>query len=120
MGIALVHWAPTFGDIVFLGDNVSSLTMALSGKGKGPLSALSREISWRKARGGWRFAVAHLPTESNTIADYLSRIHEPSPDGSTKQLVLPEVLKGAAEVRPPSLQQLWTLHRDPLDVFGRQ
>ena len=94
--------------------------MALSGKGKGPLSAHLREISWRKAKSGWRFAVAHLPTESNTIADYLSRIYEPSTDGSTKQMVLPEALKGAAECKPPSLQQLWTLHCDSLDVVGRQ
>ena len=62
-----------------LGDNVGALQNALSLSGKGPLIAVAREIAWRQAAQGWFFSVGHLPTESNTVADALSRRFAPAP-----------------------------------------
>ena len=68
-------WAPSFTHVgvSVLGDNLASLTLSLSFKGKAGLAKISRELSWRKVRGAWRYAAAHMPSEHNGIADALSR-----------------------------------------------
>ena len=43
-------------------------TRSLS-KVSGGLNRISLEISWRKVRFGWRYAVAHLSSEGNVVAD---------------------------------------------------
>ena len=88
--------------IAVIGDNTASLQLALSLSGGDGLLAISRELSWRKARFGWIFAVGHLPTESNGIADALSRLtqHQRPP-------CLPQPLLGIPIWRPPSVAKLW-------------
>ena len=76
LALVLLQWAGQYSELVLFGDNTSSLQMALSGKSKKTAEAsLLREIAWRKAKHRWAFAVAHLPTESNSLADFLSRIY---------------------------------------------
>ena len=78
--------------------------MALRGKAKGAEGALARELFILKARLGWRYAVAHLPSEANVVADALSRLAQP---GRAPQL--PVAVAGAAEVHVPHLSCLWSM-----------
>ena len=81
--LSLIAWPPssTSGPerLGVLGDNVGALQNALSLSGKGPLLTVAREIAWRQAAEGWHFSVGHIPTESNTVADALSRLSAPEP-----------------------------------------
>ena len=102
--LALCVWGDRFAasSVLILGDNMAALSSSLSLSGKGPLSAIAREISWRKARRGWTYEVAHLPAEHNTVADALSRTADP------KGCHWPyDALAAATPERPPRLQQLW-------------
>jgi len=90
--LALCTWgkqAARTGVAVY-GDNTGALSNALSLKGKGGLNLISRELAWRKIRGRWRYAVAHLPAEGNTLADAVSRIHAPA---GADQKAYPEELR---------------------------
>ena len=80
------------------------LQLALSGRAKKEMGALARELFIRRVRGDWKFSVGHLPSEHNTVADALSRLSEP---GTARQL--PQVLKCCAEVRVPTLAELWSV-----------
>ena len=102
--LVLLRYAPLFPGIAVAGDNTASLQVALSGKAKGALGALAREIFLRKAQQDWRYQVGHLPSEHNTIADYLSRLAQPG--APTAPLA---ELKGAAEVPVPDLSSLWAM-----------
>ena len=92
-----------FGMIIH-GDNLASLTLSLSRKGKHGLGRISRELSWRRVRYGWRYAVGHLPTERNTAADALSRLSAPKAD---RKQIPPEVAT-ARRLAAPRLADLWT------------
>ena len=85
-----------------IGDNTASLQLALSLSGSDGLLAISREMTWRKARLGWCFAVGHLPTEANGVADALSRLCQKDRPPS-----LPQVLVGIPLWRPPAVAKLW-------------
>ena len=63
--------------LALLGDNLASLNSLLSYKGRRNLAQVTKEMAWRKARYGWRYAVGHLPSERNTLADSLSRVAAP-------------------------------------------
>ena len=52
---------------------------AIDLRGRNLLTCVTGEISWRRARLGWAYAVAHLPSELNTAADSLSRLYAPVP-----------------------------------------
>jgi hypothetical protein len=80
---------------------VSALQNALSLNGRGPLHHIAREIAWRQAAFRWVFTVAHLPAESNSVADDLSRLH--APQGAS----LPACLKDVARVEAPPVLALW-------------
>ena len=105
LSLAMVRWCPMLDGLLICGDNVASLQLALSHKGRGEIAAVSRELAWRVARGGWRYAVAHLPAEANVLADRLSRLSDPSlpPLGN-----MPDELVGAARVNA-KLEQFWSL-----------
>jgi len=77
--ISLEAWAEKYPQhrITLLGDNVSCLILSLKKTGKGPRLAISRELALRKARRGWRWDVAHIPSEFNILADTLSRSFAP-------------------------------------------
>jgi hypothetical protein len=81
--ISAILWATTTSSpseyLVILGDNTAALQSALGLKGKGPLMAVARELSWRQALYNWTFSVGHLPTEANSVADALSRLDAPEP-----------------------------------------
>ena len=100
-------WAPSFTHVgvAVLGDNLASLTLSLSFKGKAGLANISRELSWRKVRGAWRYAVAHLPSEHNGIADALSRT---AATNSTEQQSFPTAaLRGALRRDAPDEAEWW-------------
>ena len=113
LGLALIQWASSYQRLTLYGDNTGSLQMALDGKGKGVCNELLRELAWRKARFRWDFAVAHLPSESNEIADTLSRLYMPQDDGSLPPKTCPPSLVGAAEVHPKPLGSIWVLNDEP-------
>ena len=79
--------------------------MALSMKGSGVHGAIPREIAWRVARHRWAYAVAHLPSEDNKVADRMSRLEDPSLPALEQ---LPATLVGAAEVKV-SVSDLWSI-----------
>jgi len=100
-------WAPSFTHVgvAVLGDNLASLTLALNFKGKAGLAKISRELSWRKVRGAWRYAVAHLPSEHNSIADALSRT---AATNSTEKQAFPvAALSGALRRNAPDEASWW-------------
>ena len=91
--------------LALLGDNLGSLEAALNLRGKGVLSKISREIAWRRARDGWRYAAGHLPSERNGVADSLSRIYAPAAEAKS----LPTDVAGAIRRDLPDIASLWTL-----------
>ena len=105
--LVLVVWGTSHRTqgLAILGDNTASLESALHLSGRGSLSRIAREISWRRARAGWRYAVGHLPTERNLLADALSRLHAPGADAHD----LPYELRDVSERRPPCVEKLWAL-----------
>ena len=102
--LALCRYAPLFPGLSFFGDNTASLQLALSGKAKRELGHLARELFVRKAKEDWQFAVSHLPSEHNSVADALSRMAEPGRTSTP-----PAELEGAAEVHVPQPSSLWVL-----------
>ena len=102
--LAMMRYCDLFPGICFLGDNLAALQLALSGKAKGAMGALARELFMRRVRGDWLYSVAHLPAEHNYIADYVSRLRQPGAPTEP----LPE-LSGAAEVQIPALASIWSL-----------
>ena len=105
LAMCLVRWCPIRDNLIFCGDNTGSLNLALSMRASGINEAVAREIAWRAARYRWTYGVAHLPSESNTTADRLSRIRDPSLPPLAE---LPSCLVGAAEVKV-SLADFWSL-----------
>ena len=83
---------------------MASLTLALNRKGKKGLGRVSRELSWRRVRYGWRYAVGHLPTESNKTADALSRLTAPRQESRQR----PPQVATALHLPVPRLADLWT------------
>ena len=111
--MSLVLWASrgAGGAVAVIGDNTAALTNALGMKGRGPMLAISRELAWRRARGGWVFEVGHIPAEENQVADALSRLHAEPPKK------LPEkALLNANEVPPPAVSKLWRAVPDKLEI----
>ena len=80
-----MKWAARFAysGVSLVGDNVAALELALSMRGRRALNRISREIAWRRARAGWRYRVAHWPTELNKSADALSRLCAPAGERPT-------------------------------------
>ena len=101
--LSLTLWANDFKNhqLAVVGDNTGALTNALHLKGKGILAAIAREVAWRKERFGWSFAVGHVPTELNIVADALSRQHE------VHAPPFPEQALSAATRRHVCLEGLW-------------
>ena len=102
--LAISHWAPLFDGLVFMGDNVASLQLALSGRARGPMGLLARELFLRQVKHEWFYGVSHLPSEENKLADFCSRLAQPGHDDRC-----PEALIGAAEVQFPRLSEFWNL-----------
>jgi hypothetical protein len=103
--LTLVVWGDKYTDhsLHLLGDNTGSLQNALDLKGRGPLLAVAREISWRQARRKWSFTVGHIPSEHNDVADALSRVADPAGAHGWPRAAL----AGADAVTPPKLHSLW-------------
>ena len=102
--LTLVTWGDQFTEesVLVLGDNTGALSDALSLKGRGPLIAIARELSWRQARRGWKFTVGHLPSEHNSVSDALSRVADP------KGCEWPALALASAAYRaPPKVCDLW-------------
>ena len=102
--MAISRWASLADGLSFLGDNLASLNLALSGKAKGKLNNLAKELALRIAKEDLQYSVRHLPAGSNTLADTLSRVAQPGSDAS-----MPEALLGAAEVTLGPLCRFWSL-----------
>jgi hypothetical protein len=103
--LVLLLWGARFRaeGLAILGDNMASLNALLTFRGRRDLARVTRELAWRKIRHGWRYAVGHLPTERNTLADCLSRVAAPAPH--TKS-VPPEVAM-ATLVPMPDPDEIW-------------
>ena len=105
--MACVLWAPAGAKQATLvkGDNIGALQDALHCKGKGAMSAVAREYSWRKVAYAWKLTFEHLPGEANVLADALSRLQQPSP------LKFPAALAGclrrAAPAQNAAFWQTW-------------
>ena len=102
--LTLMTWGDDFSavSVDILGDNLGSLNSGLKLKGKGPLLAISKEISWRQARRGWTYQLGHLPSERNNVADALSRLADP------KGKHWPAAALGSAARRDaPQLKYVW-------------
>jgi len=104
--LSLLCWGTQFrsSGLAIAGDNTGALSNALSLKGKRGMTRVSCELSWRKVRFGWRFSVAHLPSEENGTADALSRLA--APEGSDRK-ALPAAVRDARRVQPPSRDTWW-------------
>jgi len=104
--LSLIIWAPSFTNVglAILGDNLASLTGVLELKGKNILNLITRELSWRRVRGGWRYAAGHLPTEKNVIADSLSRMFTPE---ASERKPLPPILRDAVVKECPDRADIW-------------
>ena len=100
----MMRYCDLYPGICFLGDNIASLQLALSGKAKGAIGALARELFLRRVRDDWLYSVSHLPAEHKFVADYHSRLRQPGAPTEP----LPE-LSGAAEVQIPALASIWSL-----------
>ena len=76
VALALAHWGSEFvrEPCTVLGDNTGSLENLLQQKGKGLQQIIARELAWRRARYGWLFSAAHVPSEANKVPDALSRL----------------------------------------------
>ena len=106
--LALIQWgdfAAKESILTLVGDNTGSLQEALSLRGKGSLNLLSKELACRQAKHQWKFAVGHLPTEANKIADALSRLPQGAP--------LPRELANATKVQCIGIANLWTTLSPP-------
>ena len=90
--------------LAILGDNVAALQCAVSLRGRGPLNAISREISWRRLRRNWWYSVGHIPSEDNVFADALSRTA--APDGAERKDRPPGV-EELHRVRPALTRASW-------------
>ena len=97
--LALCTWGDRFvhEKVAVLGDTTAALSSALALKGRGPMLAVARELSWRQARRKWAFDVAHLPSEYNVVADALSRTADPKGCAWPARAVATD-LHGSAEV----------------------
>ena len=101
--LALMLWGGNFKNhqLAVVGDNTGALINALQLKGKGILAAVAREVAWRKERFGWSFAVGHVPSELNIVADALSRQHEQEPPPFPREAL------SEAKARTPELAGVW-------------
>ena len=106
--LAMLQWGTAYKDIgiAIVGDNTAALSAALSFKGRGGLTILTREFSWRKVRHRWRLATGHLPAEANTVADALSRLCAPAGHESK---AFPEALVGVKEETPATYERVFAL-----------
>ena len=104
--LCLQLWGATWKTegLNLVGDNLGSLSNAVSLRGKATLNKISKEISWRRVRFGWRYRVGHIPSERNGVADALSRMAAP---GTHHKNFPEEALKGARERQAPLWWGLW-------------
>ena len=65
---------------MLLGDNTAALQEVLELKGASGHSELAQALAIIRCSRSLDLSVAHLPSESNTLADTLSRLSEPGAD----------------------------------------
>ena len=108
--LCLLVWGGRFPGrcLQIAGDNTAALQNAIALKGRGAMLALARELAWRRARFQWQFSVGHLPSESNVVADALSRLSAPSPAS------LPKCLRTSREIAPPDVSAMWVATADAI------
>ena len=105
--LGLIVWGAEHSKpgLALLGDNLAALNGALSMKGKGSLATVTRELAWRRVRFAWHYAAGHLPTEHNTLADGLFRLH--CPEDAEKKSFPPELLSLTRRAAP-DLEDVWS------------
>ena len=80
--LAVELWCPASSPpTVVWGDNVAALQEALNMRGKGPQEGLAQALAVLRGARSLALAVGHLPSESNTLADSLSRQFAPGAEG---------------------------------------
>ena len=103
--LSLIIWGVEFScvGLRLLGDNLAALNGALSLRGRGGLTQITKEFAWGKVRFRWRFAAGHLPSEHNVLADALSRLDAEGPERKE----FPTALRHASLRELPALGDLW-------------
>ena len=104
--LSLMTWASKHrrSGLHLQGDNLAALGGVLNLTGKDKLTAVTKELTWRKVRQSWNYDAAHLPTEANLLSDALSRLSAPA--GSERKN-FPEPLRTAIQVPAPDLDAMW-------------
>ena len=104
--LAVELWCTDSTPTLVLGDNLPALEMALALKGRGEQLRLIQALAVIRSARSVDLRVAHLPSEANTAADALSRLHAPLKDRKTWPYAATE---GVATVKPLKPPALWAL-----------
>ena len=103
--LAVERWCPAGAPpTVIWGDNTAALQEAVDMKGKGPQETLAQALAVLRGARSLALSVGHLPSESNVLADSLSRLF--APGAEAKRWPFPQ---GSRVVRDTPLcpLQLW-------------
>ena len=104
--LATELWCTDSTPTEILGDNVAALQTALTLKGRGEQLRIIQALAVIRSARCLDIRVAHLPSESNTAADTLSRQHGP-PDDRKQWPFKPA--DGVETVTPVEPTALWAL-----------
>ena len=104
--LAVELWCTDAAPVEIFGDNVAALQSALTLKGRGEQLRLFLALAVLRSARSLDLRVAHLPSESNTVADALSRQHGPPSDRLPWPYGPGDGVELVAPVRPPAL---WAL-----------
>ena len=104
--LATELWATGSAPICILGDNLAALQSALTLKGRGEQLLLFQALAVIRSARCLDMRVAHLPSESNTAADALSRQHGPPADRKPWPYKPTDDVEVVKPVRPTAL---WAL-----------
>ena len=104
--LAIERWCPAGSPPTAIwGDNVAALQETINMRGKGPQEALAQALAVLRGARSLQLAVGHLPSESNTLADHLSRLF--APGSEAKQWPFQQGSSVARDV-PLSPRVLWS------------
>ena len=104
--LAVELWCQPGLPTVILGDNLGALQEALDLRGKRLHRPLAQALAVLRSRRSLDITVAHLPSESNTAADALSRLTAPGSEAKS----WPFSACGSVQaVNSMKLSDLWSL-----------
>ena len=93
--LAIRRWAPLWQNkrIYIQSDNVTTVAAINRGTSRNPfLMACLRELFWLSAQFNFHITARHLPGIVNTLADTISRLHEPTKFVQIQPFIIPSPL----------------------------